>query len=108
MHRRDVSYNILGVTAQATETLPALWSVASSARSLPDDADITVVSLIPAQIKQDQKDNAHTGPVLQCKLSGVSTLTGKIWETAETAHRIKQHKTKKLVSYDKQESAITM
>lgn len=75
---------VVGVTAQAMETLPepnALLSVASSVKSLPDNPDTIVISLTRAQIRQDQKDNTHIGPFVQCKLSGVSLLPGRIWST---------------------------
>lgn len=73
----EMSYDAVGTTAQAVETQPesnASWSMAISIKSLLDAQDTSVVSLTPAQIQQDQKDDSHIGPVLQCKLSGVRPL----------------------------------
>ena len=70
----EMSYDAVGTTAQAVETQPesnASWSMAISVNSLLDAHCTSVVSLTPAQIQQDQKDNSHVGLVLQCKLSGV-------------------------------------
>lgn len=70
----EMSYDAVGATAQAVETQPesnASWSMAISVKSLLAAQDTSVVALTPAQIQQDQKDDSHIGPVLQCKLSGV-------------------------------------
>lgn len=73
----EISYDAVGTTAQAVETQTesnASWSMAISVNSLLDAQDTSVVSLIPAQVQQDQKEDSHIGPVLQCKVSGVRPL----------------------------------
>lgn len=70
----EMSYDAVGTIAQAVETQPesnASWSMAISVKSLFEVQGASLVSLTPAQIQQDQRDDSHIGPVLQCKLSGV-------------------------------------
>lgn len=42
------------------------------------DAQDSVALLTPAQIEQDQKDDSHIEPVLQCKLSGLRPLCQEV------------------------------
>ncbi len=71
------SCDAVRTTAQAVEIQPesnASRSIAISVKSLLDAQDTSVVSLTPAHIQHNEKDNSYIGPVLQCKLSGVRPL----------------------------------
>uniref|UniRef100_A0A672JC04 Gypsy retrotransposon integrase-like protein 1 n=1 Tax=Salarias fasciatus TaxID=181472 RepID=A0A672JC04_SALFA len=70
----EMSYDAVGATVQAIETQPesnALWSMAISVKNLHQTQNATVVSLTPAQLHLDQKNDPNIEKVLQSKLSGV-------------------------------------
>ncbi len=68
----EISYDAVGATVQLVglqSEMPAAWSMAISAGE-SFESQSTVVSLAPSQIRQDQEEDPHIGPVMQCKMSG--------------------------------------
>ncbi len=68
----EISYDAVGATVQSVglqSEMPAAWSMAISAGE-SFESQSTVVSLAPSQIRQDQEEDPHIGPVMQCKRSG--------------------------------------
>ncbi|KAB5554109.1 hypothetical protein PHYPO_G00046390 [Pangasianodon hypophthalmus] len=70
----EISCDAVGATVhllglQSEET--AAWSMAISVEDVFVSQDTSIVLLAPGQIRQDQEEDPHIGPVLQCMLSRV-------------------------------------
>lgn len=79
----EMSYDAVGTTVQAVEMQPestASWSMGISVNLL-DVKTSPITSFTPGQLQQDQANDTHVGPVVQCKLSN----------TKPTSHQLKEH-----------------
>ncbi|KAL1278521.1 hypothetical protein QQF64_025194 [Cirrhinus molitorella] len=80
-YTEEVSYDAVGAAVQSVglqSEMTAAWSMAISTDDAFMPQSNIIASLSPAQVRQEQEDDPHIGPVLQCKLSGGKPLHGKL------------------------------
>ena len=68
----EMSYDVIGATSQAVENQDessVSWSMGISAKCATITTDTPIIPLTTEQIKQDQRSDPTTGPMIQYKLS---------------------------------------